>query len=124
MTIQVFPQAFTVCKAARAESVDLNRPFCFTGKTDGELSLVCETERVPPDTLTREDGWRMFRVAGAMAFTLVGVLAGLTGALAARGVAVFAISTFDTDYVLVKAEQLKTAADALVADGCAVEWLP
>lgn len=124
MTLEVLPQALSVCKLSQASEIDLSRPFCFVGITDGELSLVCETDRVPPSPLAREDGWRAFRVAGSMPFALVGVLARLTGTLAARGVAVFAVSTFDTDYVLVKADRLADALSALETDGHDIRPMP
>ena len=119
MEIQALAQAFTVCKVKDAAYIDLAVPFTFAGVTDGELSLVCPTESAPAQTLAREDGWRAFRVAGSMAFELVGVLARMTGALAARQIPVFALSTFDTDYVLVKAEHFENALEALVKDGVA-----
>ena len=120
MTLETLAQAFTVCKLRDPAGIDWTVPFCFVSHTDGELSLVCPTAAVPADTLAREDGWRAFRVAGSMAFSLVGVLAGLTGALAARGIAVFALSTFDTDYVLVKADRFAAALEALAAEGHAI----
>ena len=119
MTLEPLPQAFTVCKPENAADIDLNLPFCFAARTDGELSLVCPTDAAPARTLAREDGWRAFRVVGAMEFTLVGVLARLTGRLAEQGIPVFAVSTFDTDYVLVKAEHFENALAALVKDGVA-----
>ena len=121
MTLQVLSQGFTVCKLGDASAIDLRQPYCFVGKTDGELSLVCPTDGVPPATLAREDGWRAFRVAGSMAFSMVGVLARLTGCLAAQKIPVFAISTFDTDYVLVKAQQLDSALAALEAEGLDIQ---
>ena len=124
MTVEVLPQALSVCKVSQASQIDLSRPLCFAGITDGELSLVCETDRVPSAPLAREDGWRAFRVAGPMAFTLVGVLARLTGTLAAAGIPLFAVSTFDTDYVLVKADRLSDALCALEKDGHDVRHLP
>ena len=93
----------TVCKIADPAQADLDRPFTFLSRTDGELSLVCPTACVPADTLAREDGWRAIRVAGSMDFGLVGILANLAKVLADGGVPLFAISTFDTDYILVKA---------------------
>jgi len=117
VTVEALPQTFTVCKVSDFAKADLSAPFCFTGRTDAELSLVCPTRYAPPETLAREDGWRAFRVAGAMAFTLVGVLAGLTGLLAQRGIPVFVVSTFDTDYVLVKAERFREALTALETGG-------
>jgi hypothetical protein len=76
---------------------------------------------VVPDGVQCERGWRGLRVAGAMPFTAVGVLASLTIPVAAAGVSLFAVSTFDTDYVLVKADDLAKAVDALRAAGHTVE---
>ena len=117
MILETLTQAFTVCKPLTAKDIDMDIPFCFAARTDGELSLVCPTECTPAHTTAREDGWRAFRVAGSMAFSMVGVLARLTDRLAAAQVSVFAVSTFDTDYVLVKADRLETALAALAADG-------
>ena len=121
MILQALSQSFTVCKVKDAAMVSLREPFCFVGVTDGEISLVCQTERAPDGALAREDGWRAFRVAGSMAFSLVGVLARLTGLLADHGIAVFTVSTFDTDYVFTKADRFDEALRALEADGYALE---
>ena len=121
MILQLLPQALTVCKVAQPEALAPDVPFYFAARTEGELSLVCATAQVPPYTLAREDGFRALRVAGSMAFSLVGILAGLTGALAAAAVPVFAVSTFDTDYLLVKVERLPEALRALREAGYAVE---
>ncbi|MBQ1552188.1 MAG: ACT domain-containing protein, partial [Clostridia bacterium] len=67
--------------------------------------------------LAREDGWRAFRVAGVLDFSLTGVLSGITGVLAGAGVGVFAVSTYDTDYILVKRVDAGKAADALARAG-------
>ena len=121
MTVQPLSQPFTVCKVGLETVIDWQIPFTFMGVTDTECSLVCPTQNTPAVTLAREDGWRAFRVTGSMAFTLVGVLAKLTGTLAERGIPVFAVSTFDTDYVLVKAEQFDLALDTLAEAGIEVE---
>jgi putative acetyltransferase len=85
-------------------------------RTADELSVVCDEELVP-DGVVCERGWRCLRVAGAMPFTLIGVLARLTTPLANAGIGVFALSTFDTDYLLVKAGEFEKAVAALRADG-------
>lgn len=87
--------------------------------TDDELSLVCAADAVPYD-IDHTAGWRAFKVRGPLDFDLVGVLAGLSTALADAGVSIFAISTYDTDYVLVRAEQLDTAVVALEGAGYGV----
>jgi hypothetical protein len=92
-------------------------------RTPDELSVVCGEEAVPGG-VTCECGWRCLRVAGAMPFTLVGVLASLTSPLANEGVGVFAISTFDTDYLLVKEADFPKAVAALRAAGHEVEPHP
>ena len=117
MKLEVLPMPMTVCKVASPADLDRNVPFTFAARTDGELSLVCPTASAPANTVAREDGWRVFRVAGSMAFSMVGVLARLTGRLAAAKVSVFAVSTFDTDYLLVKADRLDAALAALKTDG-------
>ena len=60
---------FTVCTVADDSEIDLTREFCFVGKTDEEISLVCVTEETPEHTLQREDGWRAFRIEGVLDFS-------------------------------------------------------
>ena len=117
MQIEVLPQALTVCKLKDIRDLDLARPFYFIGRTDEELSLVCETEHAPEDTLGREDGWRGFRIVGTLDFSLVGILAKLSGLLAQANIGIFAVSTYNTDYILVKAENLEGAIRALSEGG-------
>ena len=115
------PWALTVCKSATTADIDLNAGFYFIGRTDEELSLVCRTEDAPDNTTARDDGWRGFRVQGTLDFGLVGILAGLSAVLAESGVGIFAVSTYDTDYILVKAEDWDRAAEALSRAGYAVD---
>ena len=113
MKLERIETELTVCKIKDPAQADLDRPFTFLSRTDGELSLVCPTDRVPADPRAREDGWRAFRVAGSMDFGLVGILANLAKALADGGVPLFAVSTFDTDYILVKAVNYARALQLL-----------
>ncbi|MCQ2429788.1 MAG: ACT domain-containing protein [Clostridia bacterium] len=112
---------FTVCQVPALDPALLSDPYCFIGKTDEELSLVCLSDRVPTDAQAREDGWRAFRIEGVLDFSLVGILAPIAGALAQAGIGIFAVSTFNTDYVLVKAGQLDHAMDVLEGKGYIVE---
>jgi hypothetical protein len=81
-------------------------------RTPEELSLVCAQDAVP-EGIVCERGWRCLRVAGAVPFSAVGVLASLTAPLAEARISVFAVSTFDTDYLLVRERDLERALDAL-----------
>jgi uncharacterized protein len=76
------------------------------------VTVVCPT-RVAPASDTREDGWRLLSVRGPLEFALTGVMAALAGELAAAGVSLFAVSTYDTDHVLVKGDDLERAVRAL-----------
>jgi hypothetical protein len=87
-------------------------PFVSISRSEEELSVVCRAEAVP-EGVRCERGWRCMRVAGAIDFALVGVLASLLAPLAAAGVSVFAVSTFDTDYLLVKEVCFHQAVEAL-----------
>ncbi|QJW49234.1 ACT domain-containing protein [bacterium BFN5] len=85
-------------------------------KTTEELSIVCSEVNIPKDVLC-ELGWRAFKVQGTLDFGLVGILAKITTALANAGLGIFAISTYNTDYILVKAKDLEYAIIALHNDG-------
>lgn len=117
MIIRLFPFEFSVCKTRDFTGVDLDDEFCFIGKTDKERSVVCRTEKLPNDVIAREDGWRMFGVVGQMDFSLVGILSKLTTILAEEKIPVFALSTYDTDYILVKKENAENAKTALMRAG-------
>lgn len=122
MKIEVLEPEFAVCKVAGYDGVDWDAPFTFAGTTDTEKSLVCPLERVPERILARENDWRGMRVAGQLDFALVGILARISSALAAADIGLFAVSTFDTDYVFVKAGNLDRALDVLA--GAGYEILP
>ena len=111
---------FSVCKVTDYAEIDIDSPFVFTGRTEQEKSLVCPTSIVPQNTTDREDGWQAFRVCGKLDFSLVGILSGITGILAEGGVSVFAISTYDTDYVLVKEDEFEKALMALKNAGYSI----
>lgn len=113
ITIEPLNVELSVCKVRDYSQVDICKPFCFTGSTDEEFSLVCPTEIVPDNTTERDDGWRAFRIVGVLDFSLVGILAGISEILAANGIGLFAVSTYNTDYILTKAENFDRALDVL-----------
>lgn len=104
MEIEVIKEAFTVCKVKDFREVDLTDTYCFVGKTDEECSLVCVTEKTPDSATEREDGWRAFRLKGILDFSLTGILAKIADLLAQSEISIFAVSTYNTDYVLIKEE--------------------
>ena len=92
-------------------------------RTPDELSVVCAASRVRPP-VRAERGWRCLRVAGTIDFAVTGVLASIAAPLADAGVSIFAISTYDTDYVLVREHALPAAIAALTAAGHDVDAAP
>ena len=91
--------------------------YVFTGKTDREFSLVCETAYIPDGYTHREDNWTAFRIDGQLDFSLIGILAPIADILANEKIGIFALSTYDTDYVLIKKGNRQKAIDALKNNG-------
>mgnify|MGYP003094263174 FL=1 len=117
MRIKKINRDFSVCRVAEYTLVNLNADYCFIEKTEEENSLVCMTEDVPANTTEREDGWKAFRIEGVLDFSLIGILAGIAGVLAEHGISIFAVSTYNTDYVLIKRESYGKALEILGGAG-------
>lgn len=90
-------------------------PLCSATYTEDELSLIAPQHSVPPEVKAERD-WSIIKVLGPLEFSLTGILASMTGPLAREGISIFALSTFDTDYILVKSADLERAVDVLSAD--------
>lgn len=117
MEIKRIDYDFSVCKVADYSFVKLDAEYSFIGKTDEEKSLVCLTEDVPSNVTEREDGWKAFRIQGVLDFSLIGILSAISGILAENKIGIFAISTFNTDYVLTKKENYQSALEVLERSG-------
>lgn len=112
--LRVRPGTLAICRLGPDEAVPAwaRGSFVSVTRTRDELSVVCDEAEVPGDGRA-ERGWRAFEVEGPLDFSLTGVLAGLTAPLATAAIPVFAVSTFDTDYLLVPGHRLSEAVDAL-----------
>lgn len=91
----------------------MDSEYCFIGKTDEENSLVCITAEVPTNVTERDDGWKAFRIQGILDFLLIGILSEISGILADHKIGIFAISTFNTDYIMMKQENYERALKLL-----------
>ncbi len=120
MQLKKMEHEFSVCQIADTTGVDLTDEFCFLGKTDQEISLVCITQSVPSHTVAREDGWKGFRIQGVLDFSLVGILSRIATLLAENQISIFAISTYDTDYIFTKSEHYDKALDLLEQAGYSI----
>ena len=117
MKIKKLDYDFSVCKVEDYSKINLNSEFYFIGRTDEENSLVCITERVPDNAFNRDDGWKAFRIEGVLDFSLIGILAKISTLLAQNNIGIFAVSTYNTDYIFTKKENFNKALKALFDAG-------
>lgn len=117
MVLEKIAGTFAVCRLTDIHHIDLYGDFVFLSKTDNELSLVCAEEKIPASAAKVERDWKLLRVEGALEFSMVGVIAELSSILASEEISIFVVSTFDTDYILVKSESFHRAKTALQKNG-------
>lgn len=120
MELQKLPYDLTICKLESELDINLNNKFYFIGKTDEEISLVCATCDVPCNTLARDDGWKCLKIQGILDFSLIGILSEISTVLAENKIGIFAVSTFNTDYILVKAENFEKSIQVLTLKGYSI----
>jgi hypothetical protein len=119
LSLKILPDRMAVCRFEPSAPLPdwIDKPgFYSITRTAEELSVVCSQERVPLEAES-ETGWRCFQLSGSFDFSEIGIIFSLTQPLAENGVSVFVISTFDTDYLMVKAEYFTKAIDVLTAQG-------
>lgn len=115
MNLSVLKGDYGVCRLSPDERIPswaTAGEFYTVSKTLEELSIICQASLIP-DGIRVELGWKVMKVEGPLDFALIGILAALSGTLADRGVSIFAVSTFDTDYLLVKEKDYNNAVEAL-----------
>lgn len=117
--LSVLPGTFTICRLAPDADLPTwtkTGPFCSITRTSEEMSIVVASDRVPAG-VRAEGTWRAVKVTGPIPFSAVGIVASIAEPLAQAGISLFVISTFDTDYILVRAERLEGARIALLRAG-------
>lgn len=122
LRLEIVDGTFAVCKLDPDEVVPAwgsMGSFWTVTKTPAEISIVVQQEHVPVGVLAERD-WALLKVAGSLDFALTGILASLANPLAEAGISIFAVSTFDTDYLLVKKEKLEQATTVLKQAGFSI----
>ncbi|WP_195430434.1 ACT domain-containing protein [Clostridium sp. D46t1_190503_E9] len=117
MEIKIINQDFSICKIQDLSEVNYSDEFCFIGKTDEELSLVCSTNMVPKNVIECDNGWKAFRIQGALDFSLIGILSKISTLLSENKIGIFAVSTYNTDYILTKEENFEKSIKVLEHNG-------
>lgn len=138
MKIKLLDGKFAVCRLNNKSKIPTwinTEKFYSITKTEDELSLVCEVSSIPKeyldssilntniedsteiDAIMIELGWEILKIVGPLDFSLIGILSKISTLLADNGISIFAISTYDTDYILIKEDSIDKACEFLVADG-------
>lgn len=117
MQIKVLDCDFSVCKVQNYSKVNFKGEYFFLGKTDEENSLVCTTENIPSNVVEHDDNWKAFRIAGVLDFSLIGILSEISALLAQNSIGIFAVSTYNTDYIFTKKENFHKALNVLKNSG-------
>lgn len=124
LTLSILPETLVICqmdKDARIPDWLLASTFYSITKTAEELSVVCPQTNVP-EGIKRDEGWRCLKVEGPLDFSAAGILASLTMPLAKEGISVFAMSTYNTDYLLVKERHLEKAVQILAQNEHQIQY--
>jgi len=119
LTMKLLEEKYGVCRLDKTESIpewSKNSNFFSITRTEDELSIVCSQDSIPDDIKCEKD-WRILKVQGPLDFSLIGILASISRVLAQKGISIFAVSTYDTDYILVKNRDIDNAIKSLVNEG-------
>lgn len=117
-TLKILPESLAIVKCARMEdALAVNGAFFSLTRTSQEISLVCEVSAVPANAVEVSRPWRCIAVVGPLDFSLTGILAPIATILAEARISIFALSSYDTDFILVRAETLEAASEALQQAG-------
>ena len=113
MQIKKLDYDFSICKVKDYSKLILNSEYLFIGKTDEENSLVCITQDIPDNVIEHDDNWKALRIQGTLDFSLIGILSQISAIMAVNGIGIFAVSTYNTDYIFTKKDNFERALKAL-----------
>ncbi len=117
MIIKELADDLSVIQVDTIQNINFSITPLFIGKTESEISVVLPTMFVPAEVINREDGWKGITFDGTLDFSLVGILAKIATLLAENSISIFAISTYNTDYILIKKDSFKLAKKVLIQAG-------
>lgn len=113
MKLTLLEPSFSVIQVKNIDPSMLKIVPLFFAQTSEELSLVLPTTNVPSETINREDGWKAIKIIGVLDFSMIGIIARISSLLVEESISIFALSTFNTDYILIKEHQVEQARTVL-----------
>ena len=116
LTMKLLKEKYGVCRLDKTELIPewaQNSDFFSITRTSDELSIVCTEDNIPNGIKCEKD-WRILKIEGPLDFSLIGIFASISTILAQKGISIFAISTYDTDYILVKNKDIDNAIESLI----------
>lgn len=117
MLLERLIDQFSICKVQDFSELQFHQTPMFVGYTHEEISIVCKSDSVPRHWIEREDGWTCIRICGKLDFSEIGIIARISAILESKNIGIFVVSTYNTDYFLIKTENFAQAAEALVQNG-------
>jgi hypothetical protein len=118
LTMKLLKEKYGVCRLDKNELIPewaQKSNFFSITRTSDELSIVCSQKDIPSG-IKFEGDWKILKIEGPLDFSLVGILASISRILAQKGISIFAISTYDTDYILVKDDDMDTSIESLITE--------
>lgn len=113
MELKILEYNFTICKVKELNNIDNDNEFLFIGKTDEEISIVCDDKHIPTNYTDINRNWKCIKIMGTLDFSLIGILSKITTILATHNIGIFVVSTYNTDYILVKEDKIDLARECL-----------
>jgi len=117
MELQKVKGDFSICKVATIKQIDFSKELLFVAQTPDEISVVCESAYLPQECIEVENGWNVLKVSGMLDFGLIGIIAKISNILADAKISIFVVSTYNTDYILLKTESFEKGLQVLRQEG-------
>lgn len=115
MKIKILSDNLSICKVEKLDDIVMDSCPLFIAITQEEISVVCNAVNVPRNVIAVEDDWKALKIEGVLDFSLVGILSKIATILADRKISIFSVSTFNTDYILIKEDKLDEAVEVLTS---------
>lgn len=117
MQLKIIDKDFVIFKTENLNNIDFNNEYVFLSKTDEEISIICDKKLLPLNTTTCDYDWKCFKIEGQLDFSLIGILSSILKILADNNISILAVSTYNTDYIFIKEQNISLAKEALTVQG-------